>query len=388
MNCNELTTFLQKVLDNRDLIFEPKDGQLEETVELKDEIEKVVEENTPYNRNLRLRVELSERLKLNYVGDFHDGWAVATNRRNKWVFVDKEGDFLTHAEGDIWEFDDADQFSEGVAAVEVDGHIRYITTSGIFFSGTYSKGSANLAFRRFSNGVARVDIEDTQKYFHKRDGSPLINLGDAYSYVGKMSAEGLARFVKKTTDKQGFLDKRGREWARLPVFSENILAVTAFSEGYAAIRHKNITDSKTWWSFIDSIGNFYNNVLKEIHLDGEEIEVMDSLDCGWFMCIFKGGRQYGYVNLNGEFLKSEDSKDRFEGAFHFYEGLARVFVTNDQNRHVTRFINTRGKYLRDEDDNILEFTKATDFNDGLANVIFDNGDQYYLTKTGDLIRFG
>ena len=388
MNCKELTTFLQKVLDKKGMIYDPQDGQLGDVQELIDEIEKVFKEETPYNRNIRFRLKLAEQIGLmTYVGDFHDGWALAKDQLGNLMYVNKEGEFLKGENGEVIIPSSGDRFSEGLAAVIDKNALKFLKPDGSFLAGEFSGRTSDITFHRFSNGLARVEIEDTKKYFLKSDGN-LLDLGDLYSYVGKMSVEGLARFMKKTTGEQGFINKRGNHWSRLPIPPENILSVTSFSEGFAAVSHKNIFDSKVWWSFIDDTGNFYRNEFRETHLDGEEIEAMDSLNCGWFKCVYEGGLRYGYINLAGESLKTEDGIGTFTLSSDFCEGLARVFVKNDLGLYVMRFIDVQGKYLRDDEGNICEFTKAEDFDDGLAKVTFDNGEQFYLTKTGELVQFG
>ena len=117
------------------------------------------------------------------------------------------------------QFEDARDFSEGLAAVKLNGKWGYINKTGeIIIPCQFDYA------RDFSEGLASVELNDKCGYIDK-SGKVAIpyDFVEAYSF-----SEGLA-FVK-SSDKRGYIDKSGKE-----VMSYKCQGISSFSEGLACV---------------------------------------------------------------------------------------------------------------------------------------------------------
>ena len=93
----------------------------------------------------------------------------------KWGYINKNGEFIIEPQ-----FDNADNFSEGYACVELDGKWGYINNKGKFvIKPQFDKGYC------FSEGLAAVKIGDNWGYIDKTGKyiiNPIYTL--AQSFVG------------------------------------------------------------------------------------------------------------------------------------------------------------------------------------------------------------
>jgi len=390
MNCQELTTFLQKVLDNRGLIFEPKDEELEEAFALKEEIERAAEDESLYNQNIRSRVKLSQELNLSYVGDFYDDWAVAIRKESKrTVFVDKYGNFFKGPDDEVLEFEEADRFSGGIAAVLVisddPAKIRFLKKDGTFLNGFYCQSQdSDLSRHRFSLGFA-LGSEDNKSIYVKSDGTT-IDIGGNYETANPPS-DGAWALMKERTGLYEFHSFLGKGRLMTEFGNDTFDDAAQFSEGFAPIK---INDD---WIFINTEGKFCrrkeDNTIVQIHRsfwNPQRIAKIESRHNGWFR--FTAGALYGFVKEDGSFFQDEAGSRRFVWTSNFSEGFA-IIRFNVGDHAIFRYIDIAGKYLRDEDGKMLEFTHAQNFNEGLALVQQTAGaEAVWMDRQGRIIEFG
>jgi WG containing repeat len=170
-------------------------------------------------------------LRFNYAGDFERGLA-RVSQRGKYFFINRKGERITP------EFDGAFDFSEDLAAVEVDHKIGYIRRDGTFALPPVHQGASGIDF---SEGLVAVRI-DGKVGFMDTTGSIVVkpSYDDAYPF-----SEGLAPVT--SGGKWGYIDKKGDL-----VVSLQYRIAHMFSEGVASVQ---LSDSGKW-GYIDNTGRF------------------------------------------------------------------------------------------------------------------------------------
>ena len=168
-------------------------------------------------------------LKTKTCGDL---WPV--KQGNKWGYIDKTGRLIIP-----FKFDAADDFSEGLAAVEIKEKTGYIDKTGKFvipprfLSGfPFSSGMALVVIRRFEKDKLHMN----QLGYIDRSGKLVIQRQEALdskslhvTYQELFFSEGLVRVEQN--DKVGFIDKAGRQ-----VIPPRYDDAQPFSEGLAAVK--------------------------------------------------------------------------------------------------------------------------------------------------------
>lgn len=164
------------------------------------------------------------------------------NITGKWGYVDSRGKLIINPQ-----FDDAWDFTEGIAAVKENEKWGFINTDG-----TYIIEPQFEYARRFSEGLALVKICNKVGYIDK-SGSYIIH--PQYGYAHDFS-EGIAA-VRRCYDKEkeykskynvcnwGYIDKKGN-WVITPTFIE----AKSFSCGLAPVQNSH------GWGFINMQGNY------------------------------------------------------------------------------------------------------------------------------------
>ena len=167
----------------------------------------------------------------NYAGDFENGMA-RVSQGGKYFFVNRKGERITP------EFDGAFDFSEDLAAVEVDHKIGYIRRDGIFALPPIHQGASGIDF---SEGLVAVRIEG-KVGFMDTTGSIIVkpSYDDAYPF-----SEGLAPVT--SGGKWGYIDKSGKLIVPLQYRIAHM-----FVEGTASVL---LSDSGKW-GYIDKTGGF------------------------------------------------------------------------------------------------------------------------------------
>ena len=209
------------------------------------------------------------RLPLLDCEPFHSGRArFKSEATGRWGFYATDGSVAIPAE-----FQSAEAFSEGFAAVQEGDRWTYIDTKGRRISGhTYSRA------RRFSEGFAAVAPDDAFGFIdrlgrmvieprHKdaqdfHEGLAAVKTPEGWAYIDKrgefVSPRRWASFVDSYSEglaaawlgsKQGFIRKDGSV-AIAPRFVDS----TRFSGGLAAVKMSDRTDRPTWM-YIDRQGN-------------------------------------------------------------------------------------------------------------------------------------
>src|SRR5437867_6064368 len=132
-------------------------------------------------------------LRFNYAGEFESGLA-RVSQGGKYFFINRKGERITP------EFDGAFDFSEDLAAVEVDRKIGYIRRDGTFALPPIHQGASGIDF---SEGLVAVRIEG-KVGFMDTTGSIIVkpSYDDAFSF-----SEGLAPVT--SGGKWGYIDKSG-----------------------------------------------------------------------------------------------------------------------------------------------------------------------------------
>lgn len=215
-----------------------------------------------YQKNLLT----SDFLKLlyDYIGDFSEGLA-AVKMNGKWSFIDKNGREVIPPK-----YDWVEDFSEGFARVKLNGKWGFIDKNGrevipskYDWVRDFSEGFARVQLngkwgfvdergrevipckydeaREFSEGLAAVRINGKWGFIDK-SGREVIPC--KYDFVWDFS-EGLAWV--KMNGKKGLIDKSGRE-----VIPPKYDSVGDFIEGFAVVQ---LNDK---WGFIDKAENWYD----------------------------------------------------------------------------------------------------------------------------------
>lgn len=406
MNCKELTTFLQKVLDQRELIENPVEN-FERTERFIAEIESVYEKFETYHYGLRIR--LSKEHNLSYVGEFHDGWATAcpdiNDHTSHYYFMNMQGELLRGEDGAILDFPLADRFSEGIAAVYTkEGDQRFIRTDGTFLSGVYKRTpvSADLKKRRFVSGRALVQADNGKEVYINVECVSIH--GDLEVPITPFSDDGYAmvsavtKYGRTTTE---FMSTEG--WGDfLNIEDRSYVPLANFSEGYGIVGKTEDGGQNYNIRLIDTNGRFVRDA--EGKILSRCIDMRDSE-----IYPFHNGYVAFVVNNNTFFFidktmnysfKDETGESVFYrvvgGSQHSFEdGLMPVRIKNDDGTETVRVLMSNGKYLRyfegDKKGEIIELDRnAGGFNeDGLARTYVDGFVlSQWIDRKGRVVPFG
>lgn len=303
--------------------------------------------------------------------------------RGKYGYMDRKGNVVIEPQ-----FDDAEQFSEGLACVKIGDKTGYINKTGAFvidgegleFVGKMSdgmvmvgnkgkygyfdkNGNQVLAFKYesasdYSDGLAWVVINGDICCIDKR-GNVVI---DAANYIGVNDFnEGMA-FVWIDYEHPVCIDKKGNVVIdKLPEglsWDDDLM----FSEGLARVK----IDDK--YGYIDRTGKI---VIEPKYDEAEQFS--DGL-----ALILNENNRYGYIDKTGRVV----IQPKYNLASSFSEGLAAVCCFRDGS------LKSRKYYYIDKNEKMVIdslFCKATEFHDGIAKVIIYNEGDNYVDKKGNLL---
>lgn len=286
-----------------------------------------------------------------------DLWPVKQD--NKWGYIDKTGRLIIP-----FKFDMADDFSEGLAAVEIKEKTGYIDKTGKFvipprfLSGfPFSSGMALVVFRRFEEDKLHMN----KLGYIDKSGKLMIQLKEALdskslhiSYKELFFSEGLVSVTQN--NKVGFIDKAGKQ-----IIPPRYADAQAFSEGLAAVR---ISDK---YGYIDRSGKM---------VIPPQFEGAGSFSEGLAIISFND-KQWSYIDKSGKLVINGEE---FEEARAFSEGLAAVRGKNDKYG----FIDKTGKFVIQP-----QFDRVGDFSEGLAPVKqLDErwpGNLAYINQKGEIV---
>jgi len=180
----------------------------------------------------------------NYAGDFENGMA-RVSQGGKYFFINRKGERITP------EFDGAFDFSEDLAAVEVDHKIGYIRRDGTFALPPIHQGASGIDF---SEGLVAVRIEG-KVGFMDTTGSIIVkpSYDDAYPFSEGLAPVGFciglsAMSIQQPADDPGtgYIDKTGKL-----VIALRLETGSSFANGIARVR---VDSGKL--GYIDKTGNY------------------------------------------------------------------------------------------------------------------------------------
>jgi len=290
--------------------------------------------------------------QFDFAGDFSEGLA-AVKMDGKTGFVDSAGRIIIPLR-----FEDAGPFSEKLAAVSLDGKIGYIDPAGILaIPPRFNYGGV------FSEGLAPVGIDARLRLGPRDDergGTGGFRFVRRYGYInrdGEMAiqpqfrnarsfTEGLAR-VTAQDNLTGYIDREGD-----PVIPCEFEQAGPFCGGVARV----YSDGR--WRLIDREGEFVDDPQSAVagDLSGMLLPVSASpTDPPATLSAYLTPRRWGFQDLAGKVV----IRPRFEKVRNFTEGLAAV-------RFDGRFgyIDKTGEFVIP-----AHFDSAFPFREGLARVL-------------------
>jgi hypothetical protein len=265
------------------------------------------------------------------VGSFHDGMARVELRDPRLVtffgFIDMSGNLAIAAD-----FEDARDFSEGVAAVSIakPDDFSQVAAGFIYPNGRFAIEPSFEETDSYSEGIAGVRDQATHKWgYIDHHGSYIIP--PKFDRAWRFS-EGLA--LVETSGKRQFVDRSGN------VIAGPFATAYPFSEGTAAV---NVGGRLADW------GNRADFVM---------------------------GGKWGYIDRDGKFVIPA----KFDWALPFSEGLAGVNVGGDSSsgsisRGKWGFVDAYGSYRVDP-----SYDTVSAFSGGLANVGVEGPPKSLLTE--------
>lgn len=294
---------------------------------------------------------------------------------DKWGYIDKKGRFVIEPQ-----FDSIDVFSEGFAAVAVDGKIGFIDKTGNMVIAPQFDGLNG----GFCDGLACVSHDGQWNYIDKKGNKAFSSqYEESYSF-----SEGLA--IIKENGLYGFLDKTGCI-AIPPKYNQ----VRQFSESMAPVE----LDGK--WGFVNKKGEMliptifdyasgFSEGLAAVEIEGKwgyidkHGEFIISPCFGW-ACPFSDGLapiadfeyRWGVIDKTGEYR----FYPQFSYVFPFNEGVA--LVMEEGNRFEYMFSN--GNFIPHYRA-VGEYENAWPFYNGLGRIQVE-GKMGYIDKTGNLVYY-
>lgn len=229
--------------------------------------------------------------------------AIIQNGTKKWGYIDTLGQWIVTPR-----FDDAKDFSEGLAGVKVDGFWGFINHSGQFvippqFSDVYD----------YSEGL--VGVFDKEKKFEYIDKVGNVAIKRSEIADGSSFSNGLARVW--VNFEVGFIDKEGN-YAIQPLYGN----AQDYSDGIIAVKVGSFFKGK--WGYIDK----NNNMIINAQYDDARNFV------NGFACVTLNDK-YCIINKRGNIVS-----DRYDMIREYCDGLAPVSQNGKWG-----FVNRAGKLV-------------------------------------------
>ncbi len=254
-------------------------------------------------------------------------------------FIDKTGKVIIEPQ-----FEDAQEFSEGLAPVKVKEKWGFINE----FGKIVIEPNFDMVFRPFHEGIS--DVRIGQKWgFIDNTGKFIIE--PKFESVGKFSDGVFPVLLESKTNESGdkpfylqkwiYIDKSGKQ-----IFDKTFYYADSFVNDRAFVKV-----GFDEWVLIDKTGN---EITKK-HFDSFDSYGMFSEG----LVAVKVKKKYGFIDRNGKFI----IKPQFDYADNFSEGLASVRIGCNYG-----FINTKGKIVIQP-----QYSFAGKFSDGLASASLAKG---------------
>ena len=297
-------------------------------------------------------------------------------KEKKW-WVEKKKKYKTGEVVILFKYDNALNFSEGLAAVELNGKWGFINKSGkeVIPLKYDSIGS-------FSEGFAAVKLSDKWGYINK-SGKEVIPL--KYDYVENFS-KGLAEVVLNgITIKINKSDKnvtpgiygRRSKYGNVLEFNEGLAPVMSlFKWGYINKSGKEVTPLKYDHAlgFSEGLAEVeINNKWGYVNKSGKEVIPLKYFYAGGFsegLAIVSLDGKWGYINKSGK----EVIPLKYDRTEDFRKGLARVELNGKWG-----YVNKSGKEVIP-----VKYDTVSYFEEGLVKVVL-NGKWGYINKSGKVV---
>lgn len=263
----------------------------------------------------------------------------------KWGYINAEGSFVIEPQ-----FDEANDFSEGLAAVCVNGKWGFVDEHG-----EYAIKPVFNSVDNFSEGLAVAEKEKGKFGYIDKYGDyaiePQEGWDDVYSFKDGLAA------IRNKEEQCSFINTSGEY-----VFPQALSSQCNFSEGMLAINENG------YWGFVDKTGSI---VIEPQYFSvgdfNEGLAVVEE-DYGSFGL-------FGFIDKSGNVVL----EPQFDYAIGFSEGLA-TFANLDENQNLKAgCIDTEGNWIIEP-----EFDWISNFVDGLAIVAID-GKNGVIDKTGKYV---
>ena len=297
-----------------------------------------------------------------------DGLCIVRDyKTNKCGFINKKGEYVIKPE-----FDEVDEFSEGLARVKVDGKYGYIDYNGKMVV----EPSFVLAKQYFSNGLAGVYI-DTVEWQQWKDGKHLCYakkvgfIDKTGRYVIKPQYDNAGNFRHglawiEIGGKCGFIDKAGNMVVE-PQFDWR----PEYKNGFYIV-YKHRYSFNYYYGVVDTTGKIIfepQSFVEPIFCEGYAQISTDEKFNGFG---YLRPSNYGYIDKTGKIV----IEPQFDFSQDFCNGFAQVSDETD----LYGFINKKGELVIP-----YQFKKAEYFSEnGLAAVQLD--DKWgYIDTTGKFV---
>ncbi len=329
------------------------------------------------------------------VRDYAEGYAVIAVKppkgekpgtQGKWGYIDVNGELAFKAE-----YDYCQSFSEGFAAVRMNGNWAYIDKMGKLLTGFDFYSAGDGAEMVFSEGRAAIRLFATpiKRYYAKYgyiDNTGRLAIDPQFDMAFPFS-DGIARVMVEERigkGRYGYIDKAGKV-----IVAPQYTLAGNFSEGLAFVQMT--VDGKEKVGYIDKTGKLvipaqFGDVYERI-ADSKDLRESNIYNRNGRERDFSEGyaavqidEKWGYVNREGKVVIQPEY--RYAGRFR--EGLAPVAVRRGRKR-AYGFIDKSGRLAIP-----LQFDDVGEFRDGLAKVfILDSHGEIdklgYIDKTGRYI---
>jgi hypothetical protein len=262
----------------------------------------------------------------------------------KYGFINQKGEIIIKSQ-----YDDANDFSDGLAAVkqgELWGAIDKSNTMVIKpqFSESFSFKKGRAAVSR--TGKTGFDVIN-------KTGAKVLHTENYFVFFNGF-ADGIEPVTNPTTQKVGLLNLKG-----IMLADANYDEVRAFSEGMAVVKKGGL------YGFIDKSGKL---VIQPTYNDAS------SFNNG--LAVVKAGLRSGILNKAGKFVLPIGS---YSNVFGYVDGMIRVAKKTKDGQSKMGFVDRAGKLVVP-----TTYDEAGDFHEGKAFVIKD-GKYGYIDTTGKVV---
>lgn len=297
----------------------------------------------------------------------HDGLYRIINVESKFGFVGRSGKIVINPQ-----FDEAGEFSDGLAMVQMVGKYGFIDKAGAVVINPQFDAAGG-----FSDGLAPVALNNRWGYVDRR-GAYVTNpqFDRAYEF-----SNGLA--VVMTGGKAGYVNPKGQI-----VINPQFDVATKFSEGLAAV----CVGQR--WGYIDTTGKITINPqfddpgvfvdgLAAVSLQGRfgyigtdgtyviNPQFESALEFSEAAAAVKAGEKWGYIARDGKYIVSP----QFDDAWPFADGRGLVRLGDNYG-----YIDVAGKFVINP-----QYVVASSFVNGWAAVGERSGEVGFIDRTGKYV---